>query len=483
MPPKVLLTLCLALLASTAVLASAQETQEAEQKSHQAAQTEQSRTEQSRDELLTSLLQILRENPRYIAAQAAVDAAEAQLRAAYNPASLEVQGTYTTTDTDPAAAPEAEPQQAQPQPGEGSGQTMASNSIQISASATFRPFPFGDIKDLVQQQELALESAVLDFREAVTGLENQALEAALQFQLAQGSVDLAQSTLEAARSALTATQTRFDRGGANDRDLRSAEANFQEAQNFAQNARANLELARLSLRNLDLEVLIEILENRAAEELDALLTLPRVSEGLPLSVQRSQISLGQTTIGVGSARRDLYPVAQASYDYNLDDRSSLTASIESRTLQPSVGYSYQDPVRSGAESAVNSSLSVGVSANISFGVFDEIDAAEEQRAAARAGLEASRENAEVQLASLLNALNEAERTVALGQIQFQNALQAFEEDQQRQEVGLITPLDAQQALVALLEEDTELSGARLSALQALLDTYEFYALPPSEVSQ
>ena len=112
-----------------------------------------------------------------------------------------------------------------------------------------------------------------------------------------------------------------------------------------QNAQADLDLARLSLRNLDLEDLINVLESRAAENIGAFIALPRVSEGLPLSVQRSQISLGQAGIGVGSARRDLYPTANASYNYNLDDSSALTASIESRTLQPSVGYSFQDPER------------------------------------------------------------------------------------------------------------------------------------------
>ena len=197
--------------------------------------------------------------------------------------------------------------------------------------------------------------------------------------------------------------------------------------------------------------------------------------------KRSQISLAQAAVGVGSARRDLYPTANASYSYNLDASSSLSASIESRTLQPSVGYSYQDPERSFPESAINSGFQVGVSASISFGVFDQIDAAESQREAARAGLEASQEGADLQNASLENALNQAERTVELEQIQFDNAQRAFEENQQRQELGLITPLEVQQSLVDLLEEDLELRQARLSALQALLDTYEFYALPPSEV--
>ncbi len=432
---------------------------------------EQEVAQQARQNLLESLLVTLENNPRYIAAQAAVRAAEAQLSAAYNPASLEVQGSYNRSDVDPVMAPQQEPGQGE----------IPDSQTQLSTNATFRPFPFGDTRDAVQQQELALENAVLDFRESVTGLERQALEAALQFQLAQQSVELVQNTLEAARSALEATQERFDRGAANERELRDAEANFQQAQNALQNAQADLDLARLSLRNLDLEDLISVLESSAAENIGAFLALPRVNEGSPLSVQRSQISLAQAAIGVGSARRDLYPTANASYSYNLDDSSSLSASIESRTLQPSIGYSYQDPERSFPESAINSGFQVGVSASISFGVFNQIDAAESQREAARAGLEASQEGAELQNASLENALNQAERTVALEQIQFDNAQRAFEENQQRQELGLITPLEVQQSLVDLLEEDLELRQARLSALQALLDTYEFYALPPSEV--
>ena len=288
--------------------------------------------------------------------------------------------------------------------------------------------------------------------------------------------------MEASRSGLETTQIRFDRSAANERELRDAEANFEEAQNFIQDARGEFRaLARLSLRTLDLGPFGNAIENATAEEIDALLALPRVSEGLPLSVRRSQVSLGQAAIGVGSARRDLLPTAQASYNYNVDNRNSLSASLESRTLQPSVGYSYQDPARSGPESAVNGSFTLGVSASISFATFDEIDAAKDQRLAAQAGLQASEESAELQLVTFTNALGEAERTLELERIQFRNARRDFEENQQRQELGLITPLETQQALVELLQADTELRQARLSALQALLDLYEFYALPPSEV--
>ncbi len=444
--------------------------------------------QEAQRELLESLLVTLESNPRYLAAQAAVEAAEAQLSAAYNPASLTVEGSYTNVDADDipqapgGATPQLQQMQPEPEPGqEQPGGGSASNSYDLSATATFRPFPFGDTADLVRQQELALENAVLDFRETVASLQGQALESALQFRLARQSVDLADNTLEAARSALEATQTRAERGAANARELRDAEANFQESENFFENAQANLELARLSLRTLDLENFTVALSAASDEDIDALLALPRVSEGLPLSVLRSRVSSAQAAIGVGSAQRDLIPTAQASYSYNLDDRSSLSASLESRTLQPSVSYSYQDPERSLPESAVNGVFRASISASISFGVFDEISAAQAQRRSAEAGIVAAQENAELQLVSLTNALNEAERTVDLERIQFRNAQRAFEENRQRQELGLITPLETQQALVELLQADIELRQARFSALQALLDLYEFYALPPSEV--
>ena len=456
----------------------------------QAAARRREAAQEAQRELLESLLVTLESNPRYLAAQAAVEAAEAQLSAAYNPASLTVEGSYTNVDADdvPQAPggtlPQLQQTQPEPEPGQeqpGGEQGSASNSYDLSATATFRPFPFGDTADLVRQQELALENAVLDFRETVASLQGQALESALQFRLARQSVDLADNTLEAAQSALEATQTRAERGAANARELRDAEANFQESENFVENAQANLELARLSLRTLDLETFTVALSAASDEDIDALLALPRVSEGLPLSVLRSRVSSAQAAIGVGTAQRDLIPTAQASYSYNLDDRNTLSASLALRTLQPSVSYSYQDPERTLPESAVNGVFRASVSASISFGVFDEINAAQAQQRSAKAGVVAAQENAELQLVSLTNTLNEAERTVDLERIQFRNAQLAFEENRQRQELGLITPLETQQALVELLQADIELRQARFSALQALLDLYEFYALPPSEV--
>ena len=153
------------------------------QQAEQERARQQEVAQQARQNLLESLLVTLESNPRYVAARAAVEAAEAQLSAAYNPASLEVQGSYGRSDVDPVMAPQQEPGQGE----------IPNSQTQLSANATFRPFPFGDTRDAVRQQELALENTVLDFRESVTGLERQALEAALQFQLAQQSVELVQT--------------------------------------------------------------------------------------------------------------------------------------------------------------------------------------------------------------------------------------------------------------------------------------------------
>ena len=153
---------------------------EAVAQAEQAAQRRREAAQAAQRQLLENLLITLESNPRYIAAQAAVDAAEAQLRAAYNPVALEVQGNYNTTDTDPTAAPQPEsqleglqqPEQPeQEQPEGGAGPMISPNSSQFSATATFRPFPFGDTRDLVRQQELALDNAILDFREAVTSVQ------------------------------------------------------------------------------------------------------------------------------------------------------------------------------------------------------------------------------------------------------------------------------------------------------------------------
>ncbi len=424
---------------------------------------------------LSDFFAALLRNPELAAARAALRAAEEQLDALRGPATLETTAGLTSLGlNDGAAAQNVAAQQVGGQPGEvPTGGDVPTRSEQLSANVTFRPFPFGDVADGVRQAELAVRSSLLDYREALTGLEARALGAALDLRLAEQSLEFSQESVALAREALAATRTRFELGAANARELRDAEANFQEAQNFALGAQENLELARLNLTNL--------VGDTPAPGFELLAALPTPPERTPLAVLRAEVPVEQAAVGVSGARREVYPTAQASYNYNLDDKSSLSASIESRTLQPSVGYSYQNPARTLPDSAVRSSLTLGVSATIPLDGFDAIDAAGEQLGAARAGFQASRDGAAVQRAALQNSRVQAERTLTLEALQFRNAQTNFSENQQRQELGLIAPLETQQALIDLLNADLELRQARQGALQALLELYSFYALPPSEV--
>ncbi len=420
----------------------------------------------ARQAQLDTFFAALAGNPELAAARAALRAAEAQLKALRGPAQLETTAGLTSLRLkDAVTAQGLAVSQA-----EGG---IPTTSEQVSANVSFRPFPFGDVADAVRQAELAVRNSLLDYREALTGLETRALGAALNLRLAEQSLELSQEGVALAQDALAATRTRFELGAANARELRDAQVNFQEAQNFARNARENVAVARLNLTNL--------VGDTPAPSFELLAALPQPPTRTPLAVLRAEVPVAQAAVGVGGARREVYPTVQASYNYNLDDRSSLSASIESRTLQPSVGYSYQNPARTLPESAIRSNFTVGVSATIPLGGFDALDAAKEQLGAARAGLQASRAGAAVQRAALRSSRVQAERTLTLEQLQFRNAQADFRENQQRQELGLITPLETQQALVELLQTALELRQARQSALQALLDIYGFYALPPSEV--
>ena len=414
---------------------------------------------QSNQSAVREFLAPVQQNAALRAAQASVSAAQNQLGAAYSPVALEATGGYSTFNNDPIdLSPEAPGVQGLP----GSG-------AQLAADVSFRPILFGDTADLADQLRLELERAQLSYSETLASLQRRALEAALGVQLAENSQVLAQEGADLAATALSATRTRFERGAANVRGVRDAEANLQEAQNFAQQAAADLRLAQLNLQSL-------VGDATLAE----IPTLPTV-EGTPLEVRRAALNVSLAEIAPRSTARGLYPVVQAGYNWNVDDRSSLNVSLESRTLQPSVGYSYQDPSRALPESAQNGSFQVGISVSISPGTFEQLSAAQDQVSAAQAGLRAAQDGAALQQASLTSDQTQAEQTLALKELQFRNAQQNVDEARQRETLGISTPLETQTELIDLLQADLELRTARQSVLSSTLASYEFYGIPVTEV--
>ena len=412
-------------------------------------------------------LEPLAGHPALRAARASLEAARGLLDAARGPVSLNVSGGVSTFDRDAVAfLPEI--------PGV---LEFPDTRGRLSTDVTFRPLIFGDVADLVSQREGAFEDALLDYRATLTGLEAQALEAALGVGLAEESLELARRSAEFAENAAAATRRGLERGATTERALRDALATLQEAEDFKARAEAELSLARLTLTSLVGETYAAA--GSAPDPAD-LADLPLV-DGVPLEVRRAGLALGLAEVGSRSASRELYPTVQAGYTRNLDARSSLSLSLDSRTLQPSVGYDYDDPGRGLLQNTVRGSFQVGFSLDLSPGAYEAADAAQARVEAARAGLQAAQERAALLREELENASSQARRALALTELRFRNAQQTFEEARMREELGLSTSLETLEALVALLEADVALRSARQGVLTSTLDVYEFYALPVSEV--
>lgn len=417
---------------------------------------------------LTGFLAALENHPELQAASAGVRAAELQLAATRDPVALSATGGYNRIDLDESLAAAQVPTD----PGEGSGGAPSQTGYTASAGLVFRPFPYGELADQLTQLEVDLETARLNLQTARAGLEARALEAALQRRLAERSVELSRAGVGAAETGLEATRLRVSRGAANARELREAEAALLEARTLLQNAQLDAETARLNLRGL--------VGDTPPPSAAALAALRPPAAQAPASVTQAALQTRLAALGLGAVQRALVPVASASYSYNVSDASTLSASIESRTLQPQVGFAYQDPPRTLPESAVEGVLSLRLSANISVGAIDALAAAEQQGAAAEAALEAAREGGALQEAALRAAYTKAKRSAALEARTFRNAELTYDENVTRQELGLAAPLEARGALIDLLQADLERRTSELTELGALLDLYELYALPPSE---
>ena len=426
---------------------------------------------------LTRFLGALDGNPELLAAQAGVESAELLLNAARDPVALEATGGYTRIDIDdsltglPSLRAAQAPTDPGTDPGTGSGSEVPSETgYQLSTTLVFRPFPFGDTADLLAQREIELKTSQLDLANARVGLEARALEAALQVRLAERSVKLSQAGVEAATQGLRAARLRTDKGAANARDLRDAEAALFEAQTLLNNAQLDAESARLNLQTLVGDV--------PPPSYRILGSLTPPAPLTPLSVAQVQLQTQLVGLQIAAAQRELIPVASASYAWNVSDSSTLTASLESRTLQPSVGFSYQDPGRTLPQSAVNGTFQVGISANISVGAIDTLNAAQRQKAAASESLRAAQQGGRLQETTLKTAYTKAEATAELDRRAFRNARVTYQENVTRQELGLSTPLETQTSLLDLLQADVTRRSSELGTLSALLDLYELYAPTP-----
>lgn len=414
---------------------------------------------------LVPLLARAPEHPAVRAAEAALEAARAQLRAAMSPVSLDVTTSLTRLDVDEIDLNPLEP----------GVQPLERNLLNASAGLSFRLFAFGDIADLVDQRQVAVAQAELDLRSALVQVQARTLEAALQLELARAGLAVAEEGAALAREALAATELRAARGAATDRDLREAAAGVAEAEGLVEDARANLRLAELGLRNL--------LGREDLPPVDpAAFDLP-LPEGEPLDVIRAGLQVKLAELGPRNAQRSLFPVAQASYSFNLGEHDTLSVALESRTLQPSVSFTHEAQGRTFPQTEIRGALTVAVAWSISPEAVDAYHAAQAQAETARQALAATRQGAELQELALRSAVAQAERALALAQARRDDAEARLDETRARVEAGLSTPLELQADSLSLTRAELELRSARLSALRSALDIYELYALPLNAVPE
>jgi len=417
------------------------------------------------DAALQRFLAPLADYPSLQASAESVASATAQLHGAYDPVSLKASGGYSRFDNQPVDLDPTTPGM----------QGLPANGGQVSADVTVRPWLFGDTADQANRSRIQLRQAQLDYDDALTGLQIQALQTAYGVQLASESVDSAEEGEKAAQAALDATRLRIRKGAASERDLRSAETGLEQARQYVANAQGSLRLARATLQSL--------VGQTPAPDVSTLTF--DVPDGTALSLQKARLSAELAAVSVANATRSVYPVVQAGYTWNLDNKESLGVSIESRTLQPKVSYGYQSPGASFPQDHINGSFQIGVSLTISPGVIDGLDATHAQLRAARDGVDAAQRGAAVQKASLDNDLAQAQRALSLAHRKVDDATKTLQEDRSRESLGLGTPLETQQAALDLTQAQLSLQQARQDVLAKTLAYYRFYAKPlvPQPVSE
>jgi outer membrane protein TolC len=411
-------------------------------------------------EALRALVTAVEGHPALGAARASLEANRRRLAGVRDPITLSANYAYTGLfyeEPDPMLPPIDLPDGQQ----------------QISVSATLRPFLFGDTLDLADQRQIDVLRSVLGVREAQAGLEAQAVQSAASLLLAEAGVEVALAGQRLAAAALSATETRVDRGAATAAELERARLSLAQADSQLVRAEADLALATASL-----ELLVGPLRLDGIPDLEPI-------PGVPPSVERSGLDLALAELAVRNGERGLIPTVQASYALNLDDDNTLSFSLESRTFQPTVSYQNStsfgvDPPPSVAP-ALQSSFTIGVGVTVGPELFRTLDATRDQRSAAEEALRAEVERAPLTELSLQNGLDAAERQLALAEVERNLDAADLDDVRARVDLGLATDLEADRAALTLAQSELALLSARLERLVRTLDWYTSYAIPISEV--
>ena len=432
----------------------------------------QGNNQQSSNQALATFLELVKQNPNLAGVAAAREIAQAQVDFVLDPVNLEVSGGYVRNNVDATI-------------GQGdNAQTFDNQEVtttQASIGVSFRPFAFGDIADQLAQQEINASKSGITYRTTLATLEVSAIEAARNLEIAKQALALAEEGLNLAIDGLDITERQFELGATTEASLRNSRLQVSEAEDQKQSAQDGIVLASLALGQL---------LNSDPETVD----LPEITIPLPVyeivaeqnpAIIEAGFGVKQAEIAKGTFERALFPIAQLSYKTYLGDESNLDFSIESRTLQPKATFNYTatDAVEPGSGNDItnNNDLIIGLSLSISPAAIRSLEVADTQLEAAKAGVFAAEQQAELERLQLQQGINSAIRSLKTKEQALSNAQADFEAVNQRIELGLAPLIQKQQAFVALSQAELAVEQAELSILSAVLKTYSSYGVPISEV--
>jgi len=415
----------------------------------------------------------LENHPSVLQAKYTLEAALAQSRAVESPVNLNVQGGLGGSQLGPKDPICFQP----PSPANALQQALLCGDLSdsqksFSLSLGVMVFPYGDVGDAVVQARASIEQAKLGLNQARTQLQTQALESAYRVRLAQMGLEAARAAEKLAAAGLESAKLREARGAASPSEVRQAEAQLRQAQFQTTDAQRNVSLAQNTLADL----------LGSPGPVPGLPPLPRPQD--PPTVLQAQFQLLQAQINIGKAERTVWPVLQANYTRYTSNTESWSIGLESRTLQPSLSFNYQDPnpSRTPPQDRIEATWRIGISANISFGVLDGLEAARKQLEAAQAALEAARKNSKLQEDSIKSSLMSAEQNLQISKQNLADTEKFLAEAKERERLGLASPLATLQAELNLAQARLGLEQANLSLLSRTLDLYRFYGIP-LEVNQ
>ena len=399
--------------------------------------------------LAQTALAPLKDHPLARQAQSYLEAARKALMAQESPLALNLQGGHTRLGY--ACTPES---LCQNLPGSASNLTLA---------LVLTPFPFGEVADGVERARIALRRAELVYRRTLTALQAQAVaahgryqEALLGEKLALKGVELAQVALEAARKRQASA-----------RDLREAELSLKEAEARLEEARRGVALAERAAQGLvDLKA--------------PLPGIPLPKGGAYLQVEEARLGVLEAQIAYQSALRNLLPKLEASYLRYPSGNDILALNLNSRTLQPTLSYTRQDPARPATQVPGGGSyrnleeLRLSLSLTLSPGLLSGLEAAEAQLKGAQEALRAAEEQARLQEETLRNALQSAEAALALAELRLEGEKRALEEVKRRLELGLESALALKRAELSLMQAELSLLQAQNNHRNRVMELYQLY---------